>query len=52
MKDAASAAGVGVAVLEAETGHALAQAALFKKLLLQAEELLVDQVVGFTPLPS
>ena len=39
-------AGVGVAVLEADAGHALAQAALFEKVALQAEKLLIHQIVG------
>src|SRR5436190_5798795 len=33
-------------VLEAKSGHALAEAALLEELLFQAAELLVDQVVG------
>ena len=35
-----------IPVIEAGAGHALAQAALFQEILLQAAELLVNQVVG------
>jgi hypothetical protein len=45
-RDEASWAGAGAAILEAEAGHTLAQAALFEKVVLQAEELLVHQIVG------
>jgi len=41
-RDEASWAGAGAAVFETGAGHALAQAALFEKVVLQAEELLVD----------
>src|ERR1017187_6874870 len=45
-RNGASLAGVGVAVSETDASHALAEAALFKKVLLQPAELLVTQVVG------
>jgi hypothetical protein len=41
-KDEVSWAGAGAAVFETGAGHALAQAVLFEKVVLQAEELLVD----------
>jgi hypothetical protein len=39
-------AGAGAAVFETGAGHTLVQAALFEKVVLQAEELLVHQIVG------
>jgi hypothetical protein len=36
---------MGAAVFEAETHHALAQAALFQKVFLEAQELAVDEIV-------
>jgi hypothetical protein len=35
-----------ISVLQADAGHALAEAALLDEVFLQAKELLVDQVVG------
>ena len=40
-RDEVSWAGAGAAILEAEAGHALAQAALFQEVCLQTVQLLV-----------